>query len=196
MMMVFKRKEVLVSALVLLIGAAAVLNYNYEKKDGDTAIQTVSNSADYSVAALDEENDAESENNETQHMMGEATQVSADAKQQTDYFAQAKLNRENARSKKIELLNQVIASENSDEKTKTDAQSDLIKTANESDAEAVCENLIIAKGFESAVVFINGDEATVTVKSENFSDGDALKIQEIIASNSEIQTKNIKIVAV
>lgn len=192
MMMVFKRKEVLVSALVLLIGVAAVVNYNYEKNDSEksvASVEAVNNSENYSVALTDDTTQ------ETPKMMGEAQQVNADVSQEEDYFSLAKLNRESARSKKIEILNQMIDSE-ADEQTKSAAQEDLLNAAEAADAEAVCENLILAKGFEQAVVFINGNEVTVTVKSQNFDDEAAVKIQEIITSNTKIETKNIKIVAV
>ncbi len=198
MMMVFKRKEILVSALVILIGAAAVVNYSYEKKDvSEKSIQTntsaiESRAQDYSVSAIDDSSNSEGK----EKMMGEAQQVNAGADEKADYFSQAKLNRESARSKKIEILNQMISSAQTDEQTKADAQKDLLAAANASDTEAVCENLIVAKGFESAVVFINDNSATVTVKAENFNDEAAAKIQEIVASNAGIETKYIKIVAV
>ena len=203
MMMVLKRKEILVSALIVLIGAAALVNYNYSKKDMD-AKQTEQASAvvaeqgeNYSVSAIDDGNAKSEEDNKGEvKMMGEAQQVNAETQDQVDYFSQARLNRESARSKKIDILNQVIENDKTDEETKKSAQADLLKTSGFTDTEAVCENLIIAKGFEKAVVFINDNNVTVTVKAQNLSEDDAAKIQEIITSNTGISTKYIKIVAV
>lgn len=194
-MMVFKRKEILVGALIVLIGVAAVVNYNYNKKDisrtaeNEVNEQITAQAESYSVSAVEEDGG-------DVKMMGEAQQVAASAQEKADYFSQAKLNRESARSKKLEILNEVVQNENSDEDSKSQAQADIIKMADCTDKEAVCENLIIAKGFENAVVFIDGENVSVTVKKENFSDADAAKVQEIVASNTGIDTKYIKIVAV
>ncbi len=199
MMMVLKRKEILVSALIVLLGAAALINYNYSKKDAvDSNVAQVSSEIasrgeDYSVAEIEDELAA---NDEDVPMMGEAQEVSAQTNEEIDYFSQAKLNRESARSKKIDILNQIIDNEKTDEQTKQSAQEDLLEIAGFTDTEAVCENLIVAKGFEKAVCFINDNSVTVTVKAQNLTDDDAAKIQEIVASNTGILTKYIKIVAV
>lgn len=202
MMMVLKRKEILVSALIVLIGAAALVNYNYSKNEAEEArIEQVSTEIaeqgeTYSVSELEGETIGNENSENDVVMMGEAKQVSAQTSEEIDYFSQAKLNRESARSKKIDILNQVIENQNTDEQTKQSAQQDLLEVAGFTDIEAVCENLIIAKGFEKAVCFINDNSVTVTVKAEKLSDEDAAKIQEIVAGNTGISTKYIKIVAV
>lgn len=188
MMMVFKRKEVLVSALILLIGAAAVVNYNYNKNEANLKSELTSPET-YSVSAVEE-------GEERKVMMGEATEVSADAKGEVDYFSQAKLNRESARSKKLEILNSLLENPDADLESKKKAEQDLLLAASLSDKEAICESLIISKGFSDAVVFISDENVSVTVKADNFDAAKAKIIQEIIVTNTQIETKYIKIVAV
>ncbi len=199
MMMVFKKKEILVSALVVLIGAAAVVNYSYNKnelkniEEAANKEQIVSQAESYNVSAIENTSGEEGE----EKMMGEAQQVTSDVKtEKKDPFAAAKMSRESARSKKLEILNGVCEDESSDSEARENARADIIKMAEYTDKESVCENLILAKGFEGAVVYIDDENVTVTVKKEGFNQQDAIKVQDIVTGNTGIETKYIKIVAV
>ncbi len=188
MMMILKRKEVLIGSLIMLILTAAFINYNYsalpQSIDGEMT--------SVSQTVTDENADAQ----ETARKMGEAQYVSSNANDESDYFVQARMNRENARSKSIEMLNEIINNPNMDAQSKQKAQEEILSSATATDKEAVCENLIQAKGFAQCVVFISGEEANVTVKSDGLTGADLAKIQEIVSSQTEILIKNIKIVEV
>ena len=202
-MMVFKKKEILVSALVVLIGAAAVVNYSYNKNEAESLEniknkeQIVSQAESYNVSATENEDENLTSNGNTEKMMGEAQQVTTDVKTENkDPFAAAKMSRESAKSKKLEILNGVCEDEASDSASRENARADIIKMAENADKESVCENLILAKGFEGAVVYIQDQSVTVTVKKEGFNQQDAVKVQDIVYANTGIETKYIKIVAV
>lgn len=191
MMMILKRKEVLIGSLIMLILVAAFINYNYSAP----VPQSIESSAE-----TESENNYESEQvGEQARKMGEAQYVSGGAEAEDssdDYFTQAKMNKESARSKSSEMLNEIIANPNIDAESKKKAQDDLISIAEASEKEASCENLIMAKGFSSCVVYINGEEVNVSVKSDGLSGSDIAKIQEITAAQTGISIKNIKIVEV
>lgn len=189
MMMILKRKEVLIGSLIMLILVAAFINFNYSEQTQDPQAQTAS-------VQQEQTNESPAEADETARKMGEAQYVSSNVSADTDYFAQAKMNKESARSKSVELLNAMINNENTDAESKKQAQEDMLKLAAASDKEASCENLIKAKGFSECVVYINGDSLNVTVKSQGLSVADAAKIQEIASSQTGISIKNVKIVEV
>ena len=90
----------------------------------------------------------------------------------------------------------MLNNSNIDAESKKKAQDDMLALASVTDKEASCENLIKAKGFEECVVFVNGDTASVTVKSAGLVSSDLAKIQEIVSSQTGIVIKNIKIVEV
>lgn len=191
MMMILKRKEVLIGSLIMLILVAAFINFNYSNPAQNPEAETASAQQEQAVSG---DNGGE----EAARKMGEAQYVSSNSADgaNSDYFTQAKMNRESARSKSIELLNAMINNENTDAESKKQAQEDMIKLAAASDKEASCENLIKAKGFSDCVVYINGDTLNVTVKSQGLSSSDTAKIQEIASSQTGISIKNIKIVEV
>ena len=80
--------------------------------------------------------------------------------------------------------------------TKQQAQSDLLAIAGVADKETAAENMIKAKGFADAVVYVSGDTASVTVKAQALSEADVAKIQDIVAAQTAVSIKNIKIVEV
>lgn len=165
-MIVFKRKQVIASALVVMIGIAGYLNYKY---DDETATAT---------------NELETAN------IGQVQMVSGTQ----DYFSNSRLNREDARAKAIDLLKDTIANENVSEDTKNDAQKQILDIAKNIESEENIESIIIAKGFSDAVVFINGESVTVTVKTSELTAVDTAKIKDVVMEY--INTNNIKIVEV
>lgn len=196
MMMIFKRKEVLIGSLIMMILVAAFINYNYSLPLPDEQAQTAAQS------------ESEMQSTETSaRKMGEASYVdygdggeavstNASADTGADYFAQARMNKENARSESIELLADMLENPNVDEEAKMKAQEQMIELSTAVDKEAACENLIRAKGFSDCVTYINEDGVSVTVKSDGLTGSDLAKIQEIVSSQTGISIKNIKIVEV
>lgn len=198
MMMILKRKEVLIGSLILLILVAAFINFNYTSQppvdDPNAALTSANASATPSPQATAS---PDGQADETARKMGEAQYVNSNAAQpEGNYFAEARMNKESARSKSMEMLNEMLNNANIDAESKKKAQDDMLALASVTDKEASCENLIKAKGFEECVVFVNGDTASVTVKSSGLSSSDLAKIQEIVSSQTGILIKNIKIVEV
>ncbi len=198
MMMILKRKEVLIGSLILLILVAAFINFNYTSQppvdDPNAALTSANASATPSPQAT---TPPDGQADETARKMGEAQYVNSNAAQtEAGYFAEARMNKESARSKSMEMLNEMLNNANIDAESKKKAQDEMLALASVTDKEASCENLIKAKGFEECVVFVNGDTASVTVKSSGLSSSDLAKIQEIVSSQTGILIKNIKIVEV
>ncbi len=199
MMMILKRKEVLIGSLILLILVAAFINFNYSQPpvdDPNAALTSAQASASPSPQPSASPDGQQAD--ETARKMGEAQYVNSNAAETTDanYFAEARMNKESARSKSMEMLNEMLNNANVDAESKQKAQEDMLALAAVTDKEASCENLIKAKGFEECVVFVNGETVSVTVKSEGLSSSDLAKIQEIVSSQTGISIKNIKIVEV
>jgi len=192
MMMVMKRKEVLIGALIVLIGVAAFINFNYAQPQEAPTVAVTEEAGDVQ-AEPETQTSAETQEAEPVGKLGEAQLVSA---QVTDYFAQARLSREKAKSTTTERLNEMIANENIDPETKQQAQSDLLAIANVADKEASAENMIKAKGYADAVVYVSGQTASVTVKAQSLEEADIAKIQDIVGAQTGVSIKNIKIVEV
>ena len=173
-MTVLHKKQIVLGALVIMVGVAGYLNWKYEGGGGnEIATVTVS------------ENSSENEK------IGEATFVS---NMDDDYFLSCRNNRETVSSKSIELLQSVINNANTTQEAKDKAQAQIFDISKSIEAEGNIENLIKAKGFEDVVVFINDGCVTVTVRTKGLTASETAKIKDIILG--EIKNNNIKIVEV
>lgn len=179
-MMVFKKKQVVLLALVVMVGIAGYLNWRYESN-----LQASTDPVENGIAVeTGEQPDAN---------LGEAQMVNTDATQ-GDYFAACRMNRESARAKSLEILNSTINNANSTPEAKTQAQEQINKTAKNVENEANIENLIKAKGFADAVAVIGEDSVTITVKAQGLTAPETAKIKDIVMEQT--QNNNIKIVEV
>ena len=198
MMMVLKRREVLIGALIVMIGIAGIINWNYSREDTDMYDAVTASSVqeeqmgEHSAEIVDLPVDTGASSVEADDVQ----QVNSAVTATVNYFAEARMNRESARSKSIEMLNGLISNANTDAESKSKAQSQVLALAQLTDKEMTCENLIKAKGFKDAVVFVSDNTVNVTVLAESLSASDNTKIQEIINSQTGISIKNIKIVEV
>ena len=168
-MMVFKRKQLVLAVLAVLVGVAGYVNISRER--------SVSTEEDLEASA---------------GYLGEAQLVESDSV--TDFFAQARIDREAGRSKSIETFNSLISNEDADEETRETAQQGVLTLAQNTETETAVENLIRAKGFEDAVCYINNGMANVVVKAESIDSSDAAIISEIVSEQSGIPNEKIKIV--
>lgn len=179
-MMVLKRKEVVAAALVVLIGVAGYLNWSYQD------VLQVSDGGEYAAAGK---------------KLGEAQLVNksdtAEEVQNSDtYFDDARKNRENAREKALDILNQTATNESFDSDARKKAQDAIIAIASAVEQEAAIENNIKAKGFDKASVYIDGDKVEILVKKDGITDSDVAKLSEIATSHLGISASNVKIIPV
>ncbi|MEW9123628.1 MAG: SpoIIIAH-like family protein [Thermotaleaceae bacterium] len=111
----------------------------------------------------------------------------------SNYFIEARLNTGIEREKMVSMLNEIINNQLSDEgnrKAAGDAKMKLIDTMNK---EKVIENLIKAKGFEDALVFITDNSVNVIVETEKLTDSDMAKILDIVTRETNVPFDNIKV---
>ena len=129
---------------------------------------------------------------------GGATDVSGNATEADNYFATVEMSRERTRDEALEVLQSVVDNKDADEAVKTQALSDINRLALEMSAESNIEALIMAKGFLDCVAVINGEEATVVVKTgtdNTLLPAQLAQINEIVYEQAEISPVNIKITA-
>lgn len=183
-MLVLKKKEIVATALVALIGVAGYLNWSYQDTlkvtDGDAYIETEKKLGEAKFVTSDSEEKA-----------GESVETSASA---VDYFAKAKMEKENARSKALEILNQTASNESFDEETRKNAQEQILTLASNSEKEAVIENIAGAKGYENISVYVDGESVDIIVEKKDFSKEDVGIIKDIVTEQLNIGPNSIKIV--
>ena len=178
MFMVFKKKQMIVTAMVLMLGIAGYLNYRYDKDDAN------------SVASVTDQKIDEPET-------GETVMVNADAakeQKEKDFFAQEKLNRDTQRSKTYDELKKTISDTSVSDEIRAEANKKLNEIMTFEENEVTAQNLLAAKGYEHTLVYITADSVTVTVKRQGISKSDTARIVDVIFELT--QNNNIKIVEV
>lgn len=197
-MMILKRREIVAAAMVVLIGMAGYLNWHYRDsisvRDGASYIETGKKlgEAQYVMnndVSVDKEKAPDAEDKEKKTEDNSAVQSS-------DYFEKSKAERETARAKSLDVLNQTAANKEFDTEIRKKAQEQILKIADDVQNESSIENVARAKGYDKICVYISEDNVNITVQKDEFTDADAAKIQDIATQQLKILPNKIKVVEV
>lgn len=129
--------------------------------------------------------------------IGEAVLTSAGTAGVTaDAIVNAKLNREQARSKSQDVLMQIINNESLDQEAKQQATDELLAMTDIVERESVCEQQLMAKGFNECVVLISEDCVDVTVNKSTLTDIEKAQIEDIVTRKAGCDVSQIVITTV
>lgn len=168
-MKALKKKQVVLTALVAMIGLAGYFNWMYQNADNGSVTDS------------------------EEMALGEARLVSGSSIKE-DYFAKSRMERDTGRSKAMEVLKSICEGSDSDPEAKREAEQKLIEMSERTEKEAAAEGEIRAKGYDDCVVYLTDGTASVVVKSENEITGtDAAKIQEIVIRAAGVDGSKISI---
>lgn len=202
---IFKKNQVIITALAIMIAVAGYINYSdskfgtsKQKKEDtkETASETQKiveeiESMDYDItdetAMLEENQKAQETQGETE-TPGEAVLTGS-----SNFVAQAKVNREQVRSANKETLLEIINNENLGEEQKQDAVNSMVNMTNLAEQEEAAELLLEAQGFSNIVVNLTGDSADVIVPKEYMEDARRAQIEDIVKRKTSVPAENIVI---
>ena len=154
----FKKKQIVLAALVAMVGLAGYFNWSYQHSEN---------------GAVNDTEDIE---------LGEAKLVaSTNVSEKTDFFENSKMEKEQGRSKALESLKSIAENPDSSAESKKEAELKIVNMATRAEAEIAAEAEIKAKGFKDALVYISDGAVSVIVKSdEELTEAQAARIQEIV----------------
>ncbi len=115
-----------------------------------------------------------------------------------NYFTQYKTERSSSRNEQLTQLDAVIAAAAEGTSERSEALSMKIKLTGIIEKELLLEKLIKAKGYEESVVSIGltSENVNVIVKSENFTEDDAVVIYTILASEASATPEKVNIIPI
>ena len=115
----------------------------------------------------------------------------------SDYFASARLTRQQARDNAISLLQEAADQENAGESVANEASEGIQVLASYTMKEAQVENLVTAKGYRDCVAFMGEDGVSVVVSTDSgeLTAEDVAKITDITVSETGCDPAGIKIMA-
>lgn len=171
------KRPAVVLAVMVLVGASVYLNWRYT--DNTAEVDKI-----LGQAALVNEN-------------GQGVTVSGDtqAAAENDYFATARLSRQQSRDSAISMLQEAEMDENASEEVCSEASETLQVLAGYTVAEAQIENLVTAKGYADCVVFMGADSCSVVVAADEdgLDSTDVAKIKDIVINETQYTAGQIKI---
>jgi stage III sporulation protein AH len=191
-MMVFKRKQIVILALILMIVVAGYLQYSYRQGSTSADVEGKLGEAVYVDNEIDNEGIAGTELNASDNTQAQEN-VKA-SKMANDYFVQAKIDKEQSRSKTNESLEAITKDINASKETKTEAYDKMMTITDNADKEMRIESLINKMVFEeSFVVFADNGSVDIVVKTPSLSTSQTAQITDIVIRQGEVAVKDIHI---
>lgn len=140
------------------------------------------------IASLDE--DATQSEQETEEP---GAAILTNGSSLSSYMVQARLDREQTRSKNKETLLEVINNEAIDDSEKEKAVSTMVEITERCEMENNIETLLKAKGFSDIIVTISDEQADVIVSESDIDDAKRAQIEDVVKRKAGISTENITI---
>ena len=175
------KRNTVVATMVLLVCAAVALNWKYTGEQAADAVEETGTK-----------------------ILGEATLVSgeedggeAGTDEEGDYFASARLTRQQARDNAISLLQEAADQSGADAAVANEASEGIQVLAGYTMKEAQIENLVTAKGYTDCVAFMGEDSISVVVDTGTgeLTAEDVAKITDIAMTETGYPASGIKIMA-
>lgn len=190
MNMIIGKRQIFLATLVLGLGIAIYLNWEFSKSDdSNMLVKSVDSIKNYGEAEFVKKSDSDVSKKEEQN-------VAAISNKSNEYFAQARLNRQKSRDESIEALKKMLDEAGSDQQKKDKLINDAAILAKTIESEGKIENIIKAKGFSEVMVYIQSEKVTVIVKTKGLKEAQVAQIKDTVITETDVDPENISIVEV
>lgn len=194
----FKKNQIIITTLAVMIAIAGYLNYSGKLFGDDPNSSAEANTEMVNQELLDiSEEDLETESteiastdSEVEGTPGEAVLINGGA---DSTVAQAKVSREQVRAQNKETLQALIDNTNISEEEKQSAVEQMVRMTQIAEQELAIETLMASKGFSESVVNLTEDSADIVVNAEELTDANRAQIEDIVTRKTEIAPENIVI---
>ena len=109
------------------------------------------------------------------------------------YFISSKLERANIYSQTIENYQKIMENSNISEEQKAIASQEISKINQIQNAIMISENLLLAKGFDKCIIFVNDQSISVIIGKDEISQEELAQIQNILSRELNASIENIHI---
>ena len=208
-----KKNQIVIATLAVMIAAAGYMNYSGKLFPNKTKTQetnselankelldisdedTSVSSGDIKSQEVDSGSGADSNAGSTDAgsvdgTPGEAVLTNGSV---SSVVSQAKVSREQVRSKNKETLQNIIDNKNLSAEEKEKAVNQMVQMTETAEKESAAESLLAAKGFHNSVVSITDDQADVIVGASELSDANRAQIEDIVTRKTGVAAQNIVI---
>ena len=192
------KRQLTILTLILALGVAVYLNWEYAKTDSSFVLPTQTQAEEDALLANAQAEDAPVMEALPDKNYGEAQLVSVSENSSDQYFETARLTRTKTRDEALDKLQQSLKATGLTEEEKAQLKDTLSSTISNISLESDIENLVKAKGFADCVVFIDGENVDLAVKTgpEGLSKNEVAQLRDIILGKVQTRAQNISIVEV
>ena len=208
-----KKNQIVIATLAVMIAAAGYMNYSCKLFPNKTKTQETNSELankelldisdeDASVSSGDmksqegdsgsgaDSNAGSTDDGSVDGTPGEAVLTNGSV---SSVVSQAKVSREQVRSKNKETLQNIIDNKNLSAEEKEKAVNQMVQMTETAEKESAAESLLAAKGFHNSVVSITDDQADVIVGASELSDANRAQIEDIVTRKTGVAAQNIVI---
>lgn len=221
-MKIFKKNQIIITALALMIAAAGYVSYTYGNEEdlaaatsqdvtedtydiseedalleGEIFTDTEDPALDVASAGEDgekKEDEADKTEETSLENPGE-TVLTGTVVENVNFAVEMKMNREQVRSENKESLLEIINSKTLSDAQKQDAIDKMVALTDIAEKEAAAEMLLEAKGFTDVVVSISSDGsgADVVLDMGEVTDAKRAQVEDIVSRKAGIAAEDIVI---
>lgn len=182
------KRNIVVATMAVLVCAAVGLNWKYSSQEAVQQAEETGTKILGEAALVSGQEDT----GLADTGLAEDTVYEGD-----DYFASARLTRQQARDSAISLLEDAASQEDADQETANQASESIQVLASYTLKEAQIENLVTAKGYADCVAFMGDDAISIVVSTEDgtLDAADVAKITDIAMTETGYAASAIRIMA-
>lgn len=196
------KRNAVVAVIAVFVCAAVYLNWSYEQEAGKTLGEStmvgsedplVSGKADSSGSSSSQQEDGAQQEDQSSASGEQTGTESGD-----DYFANARLNRQQSRDSALNLLQEAANREDADQTLRDEANQSIQTMADYTVTEAQIENMIVAKGYADCVAFIGENSLSLAVAAPEggLTDADTARILDVVSQNAGFSADQVTIIEV
>lgn len=191
-MKLLKRNQLIVLVISLMLITAGYLNFqgNEEIQEYQNNIAELGDATLVSATPIEEERSEENQGEIVEEIITETVNAIDEV---DEYFIKSKLERENMYSQSLEIYQEIYNNVNSTTEQKESAMQEIGKINQTKNAIMIAENLIISKGIDNVIIFVNEGSVSVIVDKEELLQEDIAQIQNIITREINVEVNQIHI---
>ncbi len=186
--MKMKKRTAIAAVTALLVCMAVYLNWSYQQ--GDVPVSGLQDSIVSDEDRLTGITDPNGGTSDDLPTSGDtlATKIS-------EYFAQLRITRQQARDEAIDVLEETTTDETISVEAKAAAVNSISEISNNALIESRIESLILSKGYRDCAVFLNSESLSIVVAPVDggMKVEDAIRIKDIAVSETSVKVENIHI---
>ncbi len=202
----FRKNQIIITALAVMIAAAGYISYSDSKEKFEGEEASSDTVVDLDSILQDIENlDVDGANEDSLDVdgTGDDFQQGSDANSGTPgeailtssstYMAEARISREQIRAQNKEALLKIINNELLSEAERESAVASMVELTDLVEKEAATELLLEAQGFDDVVVNLTGETADIVVPQTKLDDASRAQIEDIVKRKAGVSVDKIVI---